>query len=102
MGFQVSRTIWLEGGYGVEFIITDPYPDPDDALLGALPRARDRGGARCEAARGPARAGDAAPQRVRLNLLGLAVGSRSPSPTSAVEKAEISSDTGFWAVEPAR
>ena len=25
MGFSVSRTVWLHNGYGVEFVITDPY-----------------------------------------------------------------------------
>ncbi len=25
MGFSVSRTVWLNNGYGVEFVITDSY-----------------------------------------------------------------------------
>ena len=25
MGFSVSRTVWLENGYGVEFIVTEPF-----------------------------------------------------------------------------
>ena len=25
MSFQVSRTVWFGNGYGVEFVIVDPY-----------------------------------------------------------------------------